>query len=75
MASASEYIALPGLCVPLAPFLLLLDLERRGFTIAIDGDDLVVRPKGALTDDDRRRLRQWKAHVRALVDCLMPKVH
>lgn len=56
-----------GLAVPLAPMLLLLDLETRGFTVIRDGDGLVVRPGGRLTEGDRVALMRWKAHVWALL--------
>ena len=68
MQGVSEYIALRGgLIVPVAPYLLLLDLERRGFHLRRDGNDIVVLPVSRLTDEDRDGLRRWKPHVLALL--------
>ena len=54
--------------MPLAPLRLLLDLEERGLQVARDGDDIVIRPAGRLSDEDRTALRRWKPHVLALID-------
>jgi hypothetical protein len=70
----SDFVVLPGLCVPVASLRLLLDLEQRGFTLAGFGDDILVRPAANLTDDDRLQLRRWKRHVRALLDYEPPAV-
>jgi hypothetical protein len=56
-----------GFVVPVEPYLLLLDLERRGIPIALDGGDLLVGPSRDLTDDDRAALRVWKPHLVELV--------
>ena len=46
--------------------LLALDLERRGFCLATEGDGtIVVRPSAGLTAADREAIRQWKAHLLA----------
>jgi hypothetical protein len=63
-----------GLAVPLAPMLLLLDLEARGLQVSRIGDDILVRPAGQLTDADRAALGRWKVHVLALVDYATPEV-
>ncbi len=70
MQNASErFVCLRGgLCVPVTPIELLLDLESRGLTLSRDGDDLLISPPGRLTDDDRTALRRWKPHLLALVD-------
>ena len=76
MSSTSDRFVIlrGGLTVPIDPLLLLLDLEARGFTVARDGDDLSVRPRAQLTDQDRARLRQWKPDVLALLDYEPPSV-
>jgi hypothetical protein len=69
-ASCSDgYLCLRGgLWVPIAPVVLLLDLERRGFQVELKDDDQVsVRPFSKLTDDDKASLRRWRRHVRALL--------
>lgn len=69
------YVVLKGgMAVPVAPVLLLLDLERRGFLVERDGGDLVVGPDSQLTDADRAALRCWKAHALALLDYVPPEV-
>jgi hypothetical protein len=62
-----------GLTVPLAPFQLVLDLEGRGFSMRREGDDLLVVPGGALTNEDRVAIRRWKTHVLALLDYQPPQ--
>lgn len=76
MANVSErYVSLRGgLAVPVAPMLLLLELEARGLQVSRDGADILVRPAGGLTEADRVALRRWKAHVLALVDYQAPEV-
>ena len=56
-----------GLRLPAAPILLMLDLERRGIVVEVDGDDLVVGPRDRLTGDEGAALRRWKRHVSAIV--------
>jgi hypothetical protein len=66
--SASDFITLAGgLTVPLEPLMLALDLESRGVDLSVEGDQLLVRPQSAITDDDRQQLRRWKRHLIALV--------
>lgn len=74
MASASDYVVLRGYTVPLAPWRLVLDLQERGLSFERDGDDIVVRPKALLTDQDREALRRWKRHVLVLLDYEPPEV-
>lgn len=52
-----------GLIVPAPAYLLLLDLEARGFTLARDGDTLVVTPHEQLTRQDCAACRRWKWHL------------
>jgi len=53
-----------GLTLPAPVALLALDLERRGFRLATEGDcTIVVRPSAGLTADDCAAIRQWKAHL------------
>ncbi len=67
-AYASDYVLLRGgLAVPVAPLLLLFQLEERGLTLAQDGDDLIVRPRERLTADDCQQIRRWKMHLLALL--------
>jgi hypothetical protein len=56
-----------GLTVPVDPVVLLLDLERRGFRLWRDGDDIVLEPWSQLTEADRASLARWKAHVLSLL--------
>ena len=46
--------------VPLPAYLLLLDLEARGFTVEPDRQVLVVRPPERLTPADCAAIRRWK---------------
>lgn len=46
---------------------LLADLTGAGFTVAADGERLVIRPASQLTDDLRQRLRDSKADLLALL--------
>ena len=63
-----------GLIIPAPAYVLALDLERRGVTLAReDRDTLNVGPSDRLTDADRAGLRRWKRHLLALVDyCTRP---
>jgi hypothetical protein len=56
-----------GTVVPLSALQIGWELEARGLTLAVDGADLVIRPAGRLTDDDRQRLRDNKPALMALV--------
>jgi hypothetical protein len=69
-----RYVTLRGgLTVPEAA-VLLLDLERRGFSVTRDGDSLVIRSFSQLTAEDMSALRRWKSHVLALRDYRAPEV-
>jgi hypothetical protein len=75
MSTDSErYVMLRGgLTVPVAPVLLLLDLESRGFTLSHDGEDILVSPFSKLSEDDKRHLTLWKRHVIALLSYEPPE--
>jgi hypothetical protein len=77
MSGASEwterYVMLHGgLCIPVEPVLLLLDLEARGFSVTQDGDLLVVCPGKRLTDADCTAVQRWKQHLLALINYEAP---
>ncbi len=57
-----------GLIVPAAPYVLILALEARGFTVTRDDDTLVVEPAERLTDEDCLVITRWKWHLLILVD-------
>ncbi len=62
-----------GPVVPAPAYLLLLNLEARGFSITRDGPTLVVHPPDQLTGDDCAAIRQWKRHLISLLDyCARP---
>jgi hypothetical protein len=67
--SACDYVMLKGgLTIPLAVLRVLWDLEERGVRVRVDDEgDLVVAPRGVITDTDREVLRRWKPHVAVLV--------
>lgn len=66
--SATDFVVLPGLTLPLAAVRLALDLEHRGLHLAReDNDVLVVGPRERLTDEDRALIRRWKPHLLAIV--------
>jgi hypothetical protein len=64
-----RYVLLPsGFALPIAPILLTLELQERGFVVRREGDDtLSVQPHQQLTEADRVRIRQWKFHILALL--------
>ena len=62
-----------GLAVALEPVLLLLDLEARGLRVSRSGDEMVVSPRGRLSDAERDALIRWRASVLALVDYHVPE--
>lgn len=66
---ADRFVVLQhGVIVPAAPYVLILALEARGFTVSRDGDTLVVEPPDRLTDEDCGVIRQWKHHLLLLLD-------
>ena len=70
MQSASDrYVILrSGLTLPVAPVLLVLDLEARGFSLTRDAEAVLVRPAAAPTEADGDGLKRWRSHVLALID-------
>ena len=69
MAASDRYVSLRGgLVVPVDPYMLMFELEDRGFSLSRDGDALVVKPYERLTPDLCGRIRRWKHHLLALVD-------
>jgi hypothetical protein len=72
---SDRYVVLKGgLAVPVEPLRLLLDLERRNFTLERDDEALVVEPGDLLTEDECRLIRRWKLHLLALIDYVPPCV-
>jgi hypothetical protein len=68
MAIDSDLVTLrDGRVVPLPALQILWMLEDRGLDLQLDGDDIVVRPRGQLTDDDRAQIRRLKPHLVALI--------
>jgi hypothetical protein len=73
-ADSDRFVLLKGgLALPIAPVLLVLELERRGFKLERDDQDIFVSPFSKLTDDDRCNLKAWKQHVLALIDYVQPE--
>src|SRR5690348_8291879 len=71
-ASEPRYVSLPTrtggeLVLPAEPVALTLQLQSRGFVLQADGDDLVVSPFSALSSEDCRLIRRWKAHILAVL--------
>jgi hypothetical protein len=64
-----------GLTVPAESIRLLLRLEAAGLQVTREGNELLVRPRGQLTPDDRAALARWRAHVLALIDYAPSEVH
>ena len=63
MDASDRLVWLNGnLVVPIEPYLLMFELEERGFSLSRDDDVLVVRPHKSLTADDCERIRRWKRH-------------
>jgi hypothetical protein len=61
--------------LPLAPILLALDLEARGFRMRREADDVLdVQPYQRLTSADCAAIRLWKWHLLSIVDYTPPEV-
>lgn len=67
MSSTDLVILRGGVSVPVAAYVLLVDLEARGVRVWREGDRLVVEPADRLTDDDRRALPALKLHLFSLL--------
>jgi hypothetical protein len=72
---SDRYVILRGgLAVPVAPILLLCELEARGIKCWREGDDVLVQPWQRVTHEERLELRRWKPHVLALLAYEPPTV-
>jgi len=75
-ASEVELVTLKGgITCPVAPILLLLSLEGRGFSVRQEGDGLIVQPYQQLTAEDCQAIRRWKPHLIAVLNYTPPEVH
>ena len=75
MSGSSEVVVLGGeLVMPLAPVLLLLDLEDRGFQVNRNSGDIAIRPFSRLTRADRDALNRWKRDVLTLLNYRAPEI-
>ena len=53
-----------GFVTPIEPYLLLLRLERDGFTFRLSADGVPeVAPFDRVTADDLAALRRWRSHI------------
>jgi hypothetical protein len=65
---SDRYVVLRGgLAVPVAPILLLCELEARGIAVWREDDDVLVQPWQRVTDEERVALKRWKSHVLSLL--------
>lgn len=57
------------MAVPLAAVQLVLDLERDGHRLSLDGPDIFVEPAAdaAVSTEHLALLKAWKRHVRMLI--------
>ena len=64
-----EFVTLKGgLVLPVPAVRLALDLEQRGFRMALDQDQqFTIEPAAGLTDEDRAAIRRWRLHLGAIV--------
>lgn len=75
LAPVTAFVTLKGgLVLPLPAVLLALDLERRGFRLALDADQrfTIERTEDTaelteITDDERIAIDRWRLHLGALV--------
>lgn len=51
---------------------LLRDLTQRGFRLRVNGDRLLIAPASRLTDEDRRRIRQHRDALLAMLRGELP---
>ena len=71
-----DYVELDGgLTLPTKAVQLAWTLEGRGFRLRIENDELKIGapPSGTLSDDDRKQLKTYRAHVKALVAYVAPR--
>jgi hypothetical protein len=55
-----------GIVVPVAAYVAVLDLERAGHRLELDGDDIIVFPAKAsypIDPDMLAALKRWKRHA------------
>ena len=73
---ASEEIVLlrGGLCVPLSALRLAIDLECRGVSMRIDGDDLVLSPAAEITPAEAHLLQKHLAAVKDILRYVAPGI-
>lgn len=68
MPNGSENFCQVGrLTVPRDVVDILFELESNGLSLEPDGDYLLVRPSGVLTDEQRVRVKRWKHHILAII--------
>ena len=73
--SATDLVFLKGgVSVPVAAYLLVIDLEARGVRLTGDGEDILVGPRALLTDRDRVAIRELKPHLLDIVIYCAPEV-
>ncbi len=56
-----------GLVVPLAAVEAAQAIQNAGHQLTLDGNDLLIEPRGLVDGHDLDRLRQWKRHIRLLL--------
>src|SRR5262245_58749328 len=64
-----------GLVVPVGAIEALLAVEHAGHRVTLDGEDVLIEPRGHLDEHDIDRLRRWKAHVRLLLQYTPTDAH
>lgn len=62
-----------GLVAPLAAYTLVLNLERDGITLTVDGSDIIIH--GTVTADTLAQLRRWKQPIIALLQYVADDRH
>jgi len=74
LAPADRVVTLKGgLTVPVAAFLLALDLEARGIALAVDAEhEFKVPTDPRLLPADRAAIRRWRRHLGAIVEYRVP---
>jgi hypothetical protein len=66
--SASEFVRLSnGAYVPIVALRMLWRLENNGLSFRLDGEDLIVNPRGLFSDRDRLLVKEHKPDIVAIV--------
>jgi hypothetical protein len=66
--SDSDLVTLGGgSAVPLPAVRVLWTLEDRGLHVRLEGDDIIVRPRRLLKDEDRAEIRRLNPHLVTLI--------